>query len=135
MLSTRLAVPQKNKVLFVDDTKMVQNIYKSKLMSEGYHVKTADNGVEAIKALTEDKEWKPDVILLDLIMPVMDGFKVLQTIKTNPDFSSIPVIVFSSRGQAEEIEKAVNLGADGYLVKTTTTPNEVVKKVKEILIK
>ena len=55
--------------------------------------------------------------------------------EANPIFSSIPVMVFSSRGQAEEIEKAVNLGADGYLVKTTTTPNEVVKKVKEILSK
>ena len=126
-------MPQQNKILFVDDTKMFQNIYKSKLMSEGYQVKTADNGLEAIKVLTESKEWKPDIILLDLIMPVMDGFKVLQTVKTNPDFSSILVIVFSSRGQPEEIEKAVNLGADGYLIKTTTTPNDVVKKVKEIL--
>ena len=126
---------QQNKILFVDDTKMLQNIYKSKLMSEGYQVKTADNGLEAIKVLTESKELKPDIILLDLNMPVMDGFKVLQTVKTNPDFSFIPVIVFSSMGQAEEIEKAVNLGADGYLIKTTTTPNDVVKKVKEILSK
>ncbi len=126
-------MPQKNKILFVDDTKMLRDIYKSKLMSEGYQVKTADNGVEAIKVLTEDKEWKPDLILLDLIMPVMDGFKVLQAVKTNPDFSSIPVIVFSSRGQPEEIEKAINLGADGYLIKTTTTPNVVIKKVKEAL--
>ncbi len=124
---------QKNKILFVDDTKMFQNIYKSKLMSEGYLVKTADNGVEAIRILAEDKAWKPDLILLDLMMPVMDGFKVLQAVKTNPDFSSVPVIVFSSRGQPEEVEKAVNLGADGYLIKTTTTPNAVVKKVKEIL--
>lgn len=125
-------MPQQNKILFVDDTKMFQSIYKSKLMSEGYQVKTADNGLEAIKSLSEEK---PDLILLDLNMPVMDGFKVLQAVKANPIFSSIPVMVFSSRGQAEEIEKAVNLGADGYLVKTTTTPNEVVKKVKEILSK
>lgn len=123
-------MPQQNKILFVDDTKMFQSIYKSKLMSEGYQVRTADNGLEAIKSLSEEK---PDLILLDLNMPVMDGFKVLQAVKANPDFSSIPVIVFSSRGQAEEIEKAVNLGADGYLIKTTTTPNDVVKKVKEIL--
>ncbi|MDP3296308.1 MAG: response regulator [Thermodesulfovibrionia bacterium] len=125
-------MPKQNKILFVDDTKMFQSIYKSKLMSEGYEVKTADNGLEAIKSLSEEK---PDLILLDLNMPVMDGFKVLQAVKANPIFSSIPVIIFSSRGQAEEIEKAVNLGADGYLVKTTTTPNEVVKKVKEVLNK
>ncbi|MEK7307779.1 MAG: response regulator, partial [Nitrospirota bacterium] len=74
-----------------------------------------------------------DLVLLDLTMPLMDGFKVLQAIKENPKLSSIIVIVFSSRGQPEEIEKAVNLGADGYLIKSTTPPNEVVKKVREVL--
>ena len=74
-----------------------------------------------------------DLVLLDLTMPLMDGFKVLQAIKENPKLSSTRVIVFSSRGQPEEIEKAVNLGADGYLIKSTTPPNEVVKKVREVL--
>lgn len=124
---------QTNKVLHVDDTKLVQNICKSKLMSEGYQVKTSDYGVEAIRVLTEDKDWKPDIMLLDLVMPVMDGFKVLQSIKTNPDLASIPVIVFTSREQPEQVEKAMNLGADGYLIKMTTTPNTVLNKVKETL--
>lgn len=122
-------MPQ-NKILVVDDEKLFQNIYKSKLLSEGYQVKTAGNGTEAIKILSEETL---DLVLLDLNMPVMDGFKVLQAIKSNPKLSSICVIVFSSRGQPEEIEKAVNLGANGYLVKATTTPNEVVEKVREIL--
>jgi CheY-like chemotaxis protein len=119
-----------NKILFVDDTEMFQNIYKSKLSSEGYVVKTASNGVEALKCLAEEK---PDLILLDLVMPVMDGFKVLSALKEKPEFASIPVIVFSSRGQPDEISKAVSLGATAYLVKTTTTPKEVVKKVREVL--
>ncbi len=118
-------MPQ-NKILIVDDKKMFQNIYKSKLLSEGCQVKTAGNGTEAIKISL-------DLVLLDLNMLVMDGFKVLAAIKLMPKFSSICVIVLSSRGQPEEIEKAVSLGANGYLVKATTTPNEVVKKVKETL--
>lgn len=122
-------MPQ-NKILIVDDEKMFQNIYKSKLLSEGYQVKTAGNGTEAIKILSEETL---DLVLLDLNMPVMDGFKVLAAIKLMPKLSSICVIVLSSRGQPEEIEKAVSLGANGYLVKATTTPNEVVKKVKETL--
>lgn len=120
----------KNKILVVDDEKMFQDIYKSKLMSEGFLVRTASNGTEAIKILLEETL---DLVLLDLNMPIMDGFKVLQAIKSNSKLSSICVIVFSSRGQPEEIEKAVSLGANGYLIKATTTPNEVVKKVKEIL--
>ncbi len=119
-----------NKILVVDDEKMFQDIYKSKLLSEGFLVRTAGNGTEAIQILLEETL---DLVLLDLNMPIMDGFKVLQAIKSNSKLSSICVIVFSSRGQPEEIEKAVSLGASGYLIKATTTPNEVVKKVKETL--
>ncbi len=122
-------MPQ-NKILVVDDAEMFQNIYRSKLMSEGFQVTIANNGMEAIKILSEEK---PDLILLDLNMPVMDGFKVLQAVKSDPKLSSIHIIVLSSRGQPDEIEKAVNLGADGYLIKATTKPNEVVGKVKEVL--
>ncbi len=122
-------MPQ-NKILVVDDEKMFQDIYRSKLTSEGFLVKTAGNGTEAIRILSEETL---DLVLLDLNMPVMDGFKVLAAIKSNPKLSSICVIVFSSRGQPEEIEKAVSLGANGFLIKATTPPNEVVKKVKEIL--
>ncbi len=120
----------KNKILVVDDTQMYQTIYKTKLMSEGFEVKIAGNGAEAIRVLSGEAF---DLVLLDLTMPLMDGFKVLQAIKENPKLSSTPVVVFSSRGQPQEIEKAVNLGANGYLVKSTTPPNEVVKKVKELL--
>jgi DNA-binding response OmpR family regulator len=122
----------KNKILLIDDTKMVQQIYKSKLMLDGFQVITADNGMEGIKLLSEDP---PDLILLDLNMPVLDGYKVLQVVKTNPKLSSIPVIIFSAKGQPEEIEKALNLGADGYLVKATTKPQDVVAKVKKLLSK
>ncbi len=119
-----------NKILVVDDEKMFQDIYKSKLLSEGFLVRTAGNGTEAIRILTDERF---DLVLLDLNMPVMDGFKVLAAIKSMPKLAQLHVIVFSSRGQPEEIEKAVSLGANGYLTKATTTPKEVVKKVKEAL--
>lgn len=120
---------QKN-VLIVDDAKLFQDIYKNLLMPEGYIVKVAGNGMEALKLAISEK---PDLILLDLNMPVMDGFKVLKAVKSNPELSSIHIIVLSSRGIPAEIEKAVNLGADSYLVKATAKPKEVIAKIKSIL--
>jgi|Deesub1362A_J573_1020465.scaffolds.fasta_scaffold17614_2 CheY-like chemotaxis protein len=118
------------KILLVDDAKIFQDIYKNLLMPEGYIVKVAGNGMEALKLAISEK---PDLILLDLNMPVMDGFKVLEAVKSNPELSSIHIIVLSSRGVPAEIEKAVNLGADSYLVKATAKPKEVIAKIKSIL--
>ncbi|NKE72600.1 response regulator [Candidatus Manganitrophus noduliformans] len=122
----------KEKVLIVDDTEFYQKAYQNKLLSAGYITSVANNGVEALKALTTDK---PDLILLDLMMPIMDGFKVLQTVKANPNLQSIPVIVFSAKGASEEISKALQAGASDFLVKATTTPNKVVEKIKAVLQK
>lgn len=122
----------KEKVLIVDDTEFYQKAYQNKLLSAGYITSVANNGVEALKALTTDK---PDLILLDLMMPIMDGFKVLQTVKASPNLQNIPVIVFSARGASEEISKALQAGANDFLVKATTTPNKVVEKIKELLQK
>lgn len=122
----------REKVLIVDDTEFYQKAYKNKLLSAGYITSVANNGVEALKALTTDKH---DLILLDLMMPIMDGFKVLQTVKANPNFQNIPIIVFSAKGASEEISKALQAGANDFLVKATTTPNKVVEKIKEILQK
>lgn len=120
----------RNKVLLVEDSKAVQQMYRNKLTFEQFQVLTADNGMEAIKSLANDK---PDIILLDLMMPIMDGYKVLQVIKTDPKLAKIPVLVFSAKGQPEEVEKALNLGAAGYIVKATTKPNEVLEKIKTVL--
>jgi CheY-like chemotaxis protein len=120
----------KKKVLVVDDAKIFQDIYKNLLIPEGFAVKVASNGMEALKIV---KEERPDLVLLDLNMPIMDGFKVLQAIKSDPELSSIHVVVLTSRGLPEEIEKAFNLGADSYLVKATAKPKEVISKIKSIL--
>lgn len=120
----------RNKVLLVEDSKAVQQMYRNKLTIEQFQVLTADNGMEAIKVLSQEK---PDIILLDLMMPIMDGYKVLQVIKTDPKLAKIPVLVFSAKGQPEEVEKALNLGAVGYIVKATTKPNEVIEKIKSVI--
>ncbi len=120
----------RNKILLVEDSKVIQQMYRNKLTFEQFNVLTADNGMEAIKILSQEK---PDIILLDLMMPIMDGYKVLQVVKTDPKLSSIPVLVFSAKGQSEEVEKALNLGAAGYIVKATTKPNEVVDQIRKVL--
>lgn len=120
----------RNTILLVEDSKVVQQMYRNKLTFEQFNVLTADNGMEAVKVLSKEK---PDIILLDLMMPIMDGFKVLQVVKTDPRLSNIPVLVFSAKGQSEEVEKALNLGAAGYIVKATTKPNEVVEQIRKVL--
>ena len=122
----------KEKVLIVDDTEFYQRAYQTKLLSAGYLTRVAGNGVEALKAMMTEK---PDLILLDLMMPIMDGFKVLQAVRANPDLQNVPVIVFSAKGASDEISKAFEAGANDFLVKATTTPNKVVEKIKEILQK
>ncbi|HEY5593681.1 MAG TPA: response regulator [Nitrospiria bacterium] len=122
----------KGKILLVDDTEFYQKAYTTKLLAEGYLVTTANNGVEAIKAIMANK---PDMVLLDLMMPVMDGFKVLQTMKMDANLKDIPVVVFSAKGNSDEIGKAISAGATDFLVKATTTPNKVVEKIKQIMTK
>lgn len=120
----------KYQVLLVEDSKAIQQMYRNKLIMEQFAVVTADNGMEAIKALSLSR---PDIILLDLMMPIMDGYKVLQVVKTDQKFREIPVLVFSAKGQPDEVEKALSLGAAGYIVKSVTKPNEVVEKIRAAL--
>ncbi len=120
----------KYQVLLVEDSKAVQQMYRNKLIMEQFAVVTADNGMEAIKALSVSR---PDIILLDLMMPIMDGYKVLQVVKTDQKMKDIPVIVFSAKGQPDEVEKAIGLGAAGFIVKSITKPNDVVEKIRAVL--
>jgi CheY-like chemotaxis protein len=122
----------KGNVLIVDDTEFYRKVYMTKLLSAGYLTRVATNGIEALKAMMTQK---PDLILLDLIMPEMDGFKVLQAVRASPALNKIPVIVFSSKGAAEEIQKALQAGANDFLIKSTTTPNKVIEKIESYLKK
>ena len=116
-----------SKILIVEDDKFLRELIARKLTQENFEVIEAIDGEEGLKRIREDK---PDLILLDLILPGVDGFEVLSKLKEDPTLASIPVIILSNLGQREDIEKGLKLGAIDYLVKAHFTPNEIVDKVK-----
>jgi DNA-binding response OmpR family regulator len=121
---------EKIKVLIVEDEEMLVNMYISKFEKEGFDPIKALNGKQGLELAEKEK---PEIILLDVIMPEMDGFMVLKELKSNSKTKSIPVIMLTNLGQDEDIKKGNELGAKDYLVKANLTPAQVVEKVKEIL--
>ncbi|MFH0874233.1 MAG: response regulator [Candidatus Komeilibacteria bacterium] len=118
------------KILLVEDEEMLANMYQVKFQNDGFQLIKAGNGEEGL--VLAEKE-KPDMILLDVIMPKMDGFTVLKRLKDNPSTKNIPVLLLTNLGQDEDVKKGNELGAVGYLVKANITPSEVVAKVKEVM--
>lgn len=117
-------------ILLVEDDPFIVDIYSTKLKQAGFNVDTAQDGKTAIEKL---EEKKPDLVVLDIVLPQVDGWEVLRTIKNNPDLKSLKVIVFSNLGQQEEIEKGIKLGSVKYLIKAHYTPSQVVDQIKELL--
>jgi DNA-binding response OmpR family regulator len=118
------------KILIVEDDKFLRELISRKLQQQEFSVVEAVDGTEGLQ---KTKEEKPDLILLDLILPGLDGFEVLTRIKQDPHLSSIPVVILSNLGQKEEVERGLKLGAIDYLVKAHFTPSEIIEKVKGIL--
>jgi DNA-binding response OmpR family regulator len=118
------------KILIVEDDKFLRELISRKLQQQEFSVVEAVDGTEGLQKV---KEEKPDLILLDLILPGLDGFEVLTRIKQDPHLSSIPVVILSNLGQKEEVERGLKLGAIDYLVKAHFTPSEIIEKVKGIL--
>lgn len=123
---------KKPRVLIVEDDQFLRKIYITKLSQENFDVMTAVDGEEA---LTAPKKETPDIILLDLILPKIDGFEVLKELKNDPETKDIPVIILSNLGQQSDIERGKKLGAIDYLVKSQFSINEVVNKIKTSLEK
>ena len=119
------------KIVIVEDEEILIKVLKEKFEKEGFKVSLAADGVEALSVI---KKAKPDLVLLDLVLPKKDGFEVLEEMKASGDLKMIPVIVLSNLGQDEEIKRALNLGAKDYLVKTQHPINEVVEKVRDYLM-
>ena len=117
-------------ILLVEDDKFLRELISKKLLKENFKVSEATDGEEGLKKI---KEEKPDLVLLDLILPGIDGFEVLSKVKTDPELTEIPVIVLSNLGQKEEVERGLKLGARDYLVKANFTLSEIIKKVKTVL--
>ena len=118
------------KILVVEDDTYLTNAYRVKLSKSGFEVKNAFDGEEALEVL---KTYLPDLILLDIVMPKMDGFATLAEIKKNEKIKNVPVILCSNLGQKEDIDRGMNLGAKEFFIKTDFTLNNLIDKINSIL--
>ena len=115
------------KILIIEDEKILADLLAKKLKEEGFEITQAEDGVEGMKKI---KEERPDLILLDIVMPKKGGFEVLEEMQGSSELKNIPVIVISNSGQPVEISRALELGVKDYLIKTQFDPEEVITKVK-----
>ena len=120
----------KNKILLVDDDPLIVQTYQTEFELSNFEVFKANDGQTGFNLA---KEKKPDVILLDILMPMMSGIDVLKKIKADPEVSGIPVFILTNIGQEEAIEEALNGGARDFILKYRFSPAEVVTKVREAL--
>jgi len=118
------------KILVVEDDKFLRELISQKLTKEGYAVVEAVDGEKGIESI---KTEEPDLVLLDLILPGIDGFEVLAKMKSDPGLAEIPVIILSNLGQKDDIEKGLEMGANDYLIKAHFTPGEIIEKIQVVL--
>lgn len=118
------------KILIVEDDSFLQGLASTKLEKEGFTVMGAANSEDATKIMTNDM---PDLALLDLVLPGVDGFGILKMIRDNPKTNAMPVIVFSNLSEDKDIKHAKELGATDYMVKSNFTLDELADRIKEIL--
>lgn len=117
-------------ILLIEDDSFLVDIYTTKLKEAGFSVKVAIDGEEGFKKI---KEEIPDLLLLDIVLPNIDGWELLRKIKKDDKVSDLKVVILSNLDQKEEVEKGFKLGAVKYLIKAHRTPSEVVKEIKKIL--
>lgn len=123
-------LPDTINILIAEDDQFLAKAYKLKLTNDGFNVKVVSNGTELFK---EIDNFKPNIILLDLIMPDMDGFTALAKLKSDEKYKTIPVIVASNLGQSEDIKKAQELGAVDYIIKSDLSMRNLVTLVNQYL--
>ena len=119
------------KVLIIEDDRFLSSAYRFAFENEKLEVQIAYDGQEGIDMIAS---FKPDCIVLDLIMPKVDGYQVLEHLHTTPALASIPVIVASNLGQETEIKKAMELGAKAFITKSQTPITEVISQVKSLCV-
>lgn len=120
----------KKKILLVEDDTALAGVYRSRLELEGFEIKEVNNGEEALSAAID---FKPDLILLDAMMPKISGFDVLDILRNTPDTTNIRVIMLTALSQPKDKERAESLGVDDYLVKSQVVIGDVVERVKHHL--
>jgi DNA-binding response OmpR family regulator len=120
----------KDRVLIVEDDQALIDLYEKKFINSGYEVIRAENGQEGLEKAQSEK---PDVILLDIMLPVMNGFEVLKNLKKKNILDKIPVVILSNYGETKNVTEGLVSGAIEYLIKVEHTPEEVVNIVKDAL--
>ena len=120
------------KIFIAEDDQFLSNAYRVKLTKDGFDVKLVADGQELLNLL---KTEKPDIIILDLLMPVKDGFETLKEIKTDPSLKNIPVIIASNLGQKNDIDQGLSLGAVDYIIKSDLSLEDLVAKIRTLLAK
>lgn len=120
----------KKKILLVEDDTALAAVYRSRLELEGFDIKEVNNGEDALSAAVE---FRPDLILLDAMMPKISGFDVLDILRNTPETTNIRVIMLTALSQAKDKERAESLGVDDYLVKSQVVIGDVVDRVKHHL--
>ncbi len=125
-----MAKSEKQKILIVEDDTFLAGIYANKFEREGFNVVLAVDGEAGLKSA---KKELPDIILLDILLPKLDGFEVLQQLKADNALHDIPVVLLTNLGQKEDVDKGLKFGAADYLIKAHFMPAETVEKVKKVL--
>ncbi len=121
---------QKKKVLLVEDDTSLSSVYRARLELEGFDVREVHDGEDA---LTATLEYKPDIILLDAMMPKINGFDVLDILRNTPETANVRVIMLTALSQSKDKERAESLGVDEYMVKSQVVISDVVSRVKHHL--
>lgn len=118
------------KILLVEDDDALANVYMMRLEAEGFVMRRVANGEEALAAV---KEYRPDLMMLDVMMPKVSGFEVLDIIRHTPDTMNLKIMVLSALGQESDKQKAESLGADDYLVKSQVVITDVIARIRKLL--
>lgn len=120
----------KKKILLVEDDAALASVYKTRLEAEDFDVRHVDNGEDALSAAID---YRPDLIVLDVMMPKIDGFDVLDILRQTPETTSMRVIMLTALSQAKDKERAEQLGADDYLVKSQVVITDVIARIRHHL--
>lgn len=119
-----------SKILIIEDDKFLRELMTQKLTSEGFEMIEASDGEMGVERV---KEEEPDLVLLDLLLPGIDGFEVLKWIRQEKQFKDLPVIILSNLGDEKDIKKGKELGATSYLIKSNFTPTEIIETINRSL--
>ena len=121
---------KKDRILLIEDDSFLVEMYTTKFELEGFEVISAEDGKKGLDLALQEK---PEIILLDILMPKMDGFAVLEALKKDKTTLNIPVVLLTNLGQKDDVKKGFEKGAVGYLIKAHFMPSEVVDKIMKIL--